>query len=106
MQACVLFMHHPFCSSADAIPIPRSAIFNRNDYQTEDREQVINLLQSTFSCLGFTCQDVGAYHDIIPQCKDNATMVLAGYESRTNVKSKSMVDLDILQVKIFSPVQA
>ena len=99
-------MHHPFCSSADAIPIPRSTIFNRNDYQTEDREQVINLLQSTFSCLGFTCQDVGAYHDIIPQCKDNATMVLAGYESRTNVKSKSMVDLDILQVKIFSPVQA
>jgi len=78
----------------------------RNDYLSEDRDHVINLLQSTFDCLGFTCADIGQYHDIIPQCQEETIVALAGYEPKTDVKRESMVDLDILQIKILSRVQA
>ena len=77
----------------------------RNDYLSEDRDHVINLLQSTFDCLGFTCADIGQYHDIIPQCQEENILVLAGYEPKTDVKRESMV-VDILQIQILSRVQA
>jgi len=76
-----------------------------NNYKIQDRDEVIAMLQSAYGCLGFTCEDIGAYSNQIPQCQESIT-TLAGYQPATNVKDESLIDLDIWQIKILTRVKA
>merc|ERR1719491_1867569 len=50
------------------------------DYKPEEQDEIVTMLQSTYNALGFTCEDIGAYRDIIPQCQEEPIMALAGYQ--------------------------
>jgi len=61
-------------------------------------------LQKMYSCLGVTCEDIGAYSgDRVPQCEGNKiepTIALASYTPSSDVHVHSKADRDMLQIKI------
>jgi len=75
---------------------------------TKDRMLVIQLLQQSFDCLGFTCEDIGAYQSsIIPQCADPSGLLpLVMYTPDTHVRKYAKIDLDVLQIKILTELRA
>jgi hypothetical protein len=76
-----------------------------NTLTPEERQSTIIALQSTFSCFRISCAEVGSYMSgKVPQCDDESTdlVSLAGYTTpRQDVRYKSYLDRDILQMEIF-----
>ena len=70
--------------------------------------RIIGVLQSSFDCLGFTCEEVGDYKDhVLPKCVDiPPPYPLAGYHPSENVHQHAKIDLDIHQIKIFTEMRA
>jgi hypothetical protein len=61
-------------------------------------------LESTYTCLGITCTDVGAYSDTTA-CEDHTTPIwvwqtLAGYQTATDVGPHAKIDLDMEELEI------
>lgn len=80
-----------------------------DDLLPADRHVVIQQLQSMYSCFSITCEDVGAYQgNVVRQCENSPVtpVPLAGYNPTWDVRSKSYIDRDILQIKIFLQFQA
>jgi len=75
---------------------------------SKDKMLVLQLLQQSFDCLGFTCEDIGAYQtSIIPQCADPSGLLpLVMYTPDTHVRKYAKIDLDILQIKILAELRA
>mmetsp|Transcript_35457 Transcript_35457/g.52061 ORF Transcript_35457/g.52061 Transcript_35457/m.52061 type:complete len:748 (+) Transcript_35457:40-2283(+) len=71
------------------------------DYDPQLFTDILESLQDIYSCLGFTCEDIGAYNvDEVAECADVPdNYPIAGYVPLTKVHSRSMVDLDILEIK-------
>lgn len=74
-----------------------------------DYNKIIQTLQNSFTCLGFSCSEVGPYlNDKVPQCdNDNAggIQTLAGYTTSSDVIEQSKIDLDILQIKLLTTLE-
>mmetsp|Transcript_456 Transcript_456/g.729 ORF Transcript_456/g.729 Transcript_456/m.729 type:complete len:750 (-) Transcript_456:47-2296(-) len=70
--------------------------------------EILADLQSAYDCLGFTCDDIGAYNtDEVAQCSGVAVnQPLAQYVPSTRVHAHSKIDLDILQLKILTSLQS
>jgi len=76
---------------------------NFNVVKTED---YIEALQSVYSCLGVTCEDVGVYQSGA-KCQDTPTLnPMAGYVPKTDVRKIATLDLDILHANIFMKKKA
>lgn len=73
----------------------------------DNRAAAISAVQSSLSCLGLTCEDVGAYSaGNIPMCMDQdgsqaPVPFLAHYQPSTDVRDLSYVDRDSRQIRIF-----
>lgn len=69
--------------------------FNRKDFS-----RIVSLLQESYDCLGFTCDDVGAYdNDVVALCAGyEATHPMAGFIPIEHVRSVSKLDLDVLAI--------
>jgi hypothetical protein len=88
----------------------QSMVFN--SLTLENQLSALQTLQETFSCLDVTCADIGSYlNGKIPQCSDavDATSgppALASYTPVTDVRSKSYIDRDILQMRLMMEWEA
>lgn len=75
-----------------------------NDYDPSKFNDILPKIQGSYSCLGISCGDVGAYKgDVVPECQDPSDdniVSLAGYLPMSNVFEQSQIDLDIQQIKI------
>lgn len=74
-----------------------------NPYKSANFDVIMEALQSSYECLGLTCEDIGAYGTAAPQCEDiprNADF--AGYTPTTDVRSHALLDLDIIQLSILT----
>jgi len=71
------------------------------EYDREDFPRILELLQQTYDCLGFSCADIGAYNDDeVAECADyEAGHPLAAFIPKEDVRSLSKIDLDILAVE-------
>lgn len=70
------------------------------DYDRQDFGRILDLLEQSYDCLGFSCADVGTYRegtaDAVPQCGgDGESRPMAGFVPQVEVQSLSKVDLDI-----------
>ena len=80
-----------------------------NSLTVENKQNALDTLQSVYSCLDVTCADVGSYlNDAVPQCEDNVDLLpaLAGYTPTTDVRAKSYIDRDLLQIRLLLEWQA
>jgi len=78
----------------------------QNDYNPSDEADVISMLQQSYSCLGFKCGDIGSF-GAMQECVDDPDIVaLAGYMPTSDVKQMARIDLDMLQMKILTRVDA
>lgn len=73
--------------------------------------EALAALQNVYSCLGITCADVGSYQNgVASQCFQvfNASnpLPLASYVPSTDLSTKSYIDRDILQIRVFMDTQA
>ena len=61
------------------------------DYNVVEVDDIIARLQTTYECLGFTCEDVGNHElDSTKSCADPAVLSpLAGYVPQSDVRSVS-----------------
>lgn len=80
----------------------------QNYNPNRDWNTVIQLLQLSFDCLGFSCEDIGAYKSVVmPKCADPpGDLPLSSYVPDNHVYSYSKIDLDILQIKILTELRA
>eukprot|EP00581_Thalassiosira_minuscula_P008935 CAMPEP_0183707118 /NCGR_PEP_ID=MMETSP0737-20130205/3768_1 /TAXON_ID=385413 /ORGANISM="Thalassiosira miniscula, Strain CCMP1093" /LENGTH=931 /DNA_ID=CAMNT_0025934699 /DNA_START=100 /DNA_END=2895 /DNA_ORIENTATION=+ len=72
-------------------------------YNRQDFNQILQLLQQSYDCLGFTCEDVGTYRkgtDMeVPECAGyEKEYPMASFVPKTNVREVSKADLDILTI--------
>jgi len=86
----------------------RDNLLNAKTLDKSEFGKIIAVLQSSIDCLGFKCEDVGTYKSgVLPQCVDvPPPFPLAGYHPSANVHQNGKIDLDILQIKILSEMQA
>jgi hypothetical protein len=82
-----------------------------NDLREEDGDKAIEALQRVYSCLGFTCNDVGSYMGgEIPACVDvdtSSPFLQGGYTATSKgARSISRIDRDILQIDAFMKYNA
>lgn len=68
-------------------------------YDREDFSRILPLLQQSYDCLGFSCENVGAYYDKVAECGDlTENHPMAGFVPKDDVQTLSKVDLDILAI--------
>eukprot|EP00814_Leptocylindrus_danicus_P009713 CAMPEP_0116007352 /NCGR_PEP_ID=MMETSP0321-20121206/2251_1 /TAXON_ID=163516 /ORGANISM="Leptocylindrus danicus var. danicus, Strain B650" /LENGTH=764 /DNA_ID=CAMNT_0003476037 /DNA_START=21 /DNA_END=2316 /DNA_ORIENTATION=- len=79
-----------------------------NDYTHDLFLDVLHALQRSFDCLGFSCEDIGAYKtSVIAECADvPADYPIAGYTPTTDVREHAKIDLDVKQIEILSMYNA
>jgi len=71
-------------------------------YTAGEMGNVVDRLQDAYDCLGFSCQDIGAYKNI-PECANPPEgLPLAGFPVTKSVRGSSKIDLDVLQIKILT----
>lgn len=69
-----------------------------NEYNPDNFPRILELLQQSYDCLGFSCYDVGAYGDEIAECADyEPTHPLAGFIPKNDVRSVSSSTAYFLQ---------
>eukprot|EP00986_Skeletonema_menzelii_P000647 scaffold186_cov129-Skeletonema_menzelii.AAC.3 len=70
------------------------------EYEREDFSRILPLLQQTYDCLGFTCEQIGAYSDKVAECGDyTENHPLAGFVPKADVQTISKVDLDMHAIR-------
>lgn len=86
----------------------RDKLIRNTSFDKSEFKKIIGVIQSTFDCLGFTCDEVGAYKDdVLPKCVDiPPPYPLAGYHPTTNVHQHGKIDLDILQIRVLCELEA
>jgi hypothetical protein len=64
-----------------------------NQYKAENFPRILELLQQSYDCLGFSCQDVGAYNgDEVAECAEYETShPLASFIPKTDVRAVSSI---------------
>mmetsp|Transcript_10966 Transcript_10966/g.20068 ORF Transcript_10966/g.20068 Transcript_10966/m.20068 type:complete len:735 (+) Transcript_10966:126-2330(+) len=72
-------------------------------YDKLDFDRIVSLLQQSYDCLGFTCEDLGTYmegtDDVVAECAGYEKYhPMAGFVPKRDVRSLSKADLDILAV--------
>jgi len=81
-----------------------------SQYDLLDLHGIMMKLESTYRCLGLTCEDIGSYQNgALEQCKDTRdqeTVPLAGYVPVSDVTEQSMIDLDLQQMRILMAMGA
>lgn len=65
------------------------------DYDRQDFGRILDLLEQSYDCLGFSCADVGTYRegtaDAVPQCGgDGESRPMAGFVPQVEVQSVSL----------------
>lgn len=95
------------CKESKFLFLRDKLIFNQH-YEKEEFRKIIAVLQSTFDCLGITCDEIGAYKDDkLPKCVDvPPPYPLAGYHPTTDVHQHGKIDLDIYQIKLLTEMGA
>jgi len=77
-----------------------------SNFNVIETDMYISMIQSAYPCLGFTCEDVGAYQNGA-QCKGAPVLnPMAGYVPMTDVRKIVTLDLDILHANIFMKKKA
>jgi hypothetical protein len=75
-----------------------------NLYDPSKFHKTLKALQSSYSCLGLSCQDIGIPHEFDDSalgCNVYSDVpVLAGYPAGSDVTEESKIDLDIHQINI------
>jgi hypothetical protein len=87
----------------------RNALID-NTYNPLNFADIMTKLQSTYQCLGLTCEDIGSYKNgVVAACDDvdegDAT-ALAGYIPVSDVSQPSRIDLDVQQMRILTSMGA
>ena len=87
------------CNAAAATTIRDNVDITAAEPMKDGFAAVKAALESTYTCLGITCTDVGAYSDTTA-CEDHTTPIwvwqtLAGYQTATDVGPHAKIDLDI-----------
>lgn len=83
-----------------------------NSLTVQNQLDAIETLQSVYSCLDVTCADVGSYlNGRIPVCSEGIDAqtgppALASYSPAADVRSKSYIDRDMLQIQLFMEWEA
>ena len=73
-----------------------------NNVDATNRQELIKAVQSTYSCLGITCEMVGSYRNgEIPQCDLSGDTQMVGYTPSIDVRKTSYIDRDIRQIEYF-----
>mmetsp|Transcript_64 Transcript_64/g.114 ORF Transcript_64/g.114 Transcript_64/m.114 type:complete len:1370 (+) Transcript_64:91-4200(+) len=76
-------------------------------YESKMFPSILQSLQSSYSCLGITCGDIGSFDRETSSCTDaDVYAPLASYVPTTDVREHAKIDLDILQVFIFTMMGA
>lgn len=77
-------------------------------YDALDVDDIIKALQSTYNCLGLTCNDIGKPLNIdVPSCESRGgTLRMAGYSTTTDVREYSDLDIDIRYISIMMGMNA
>jgi len=86
------------CDKSVSYSLIDKLIINKSSFAPSMLDSIFSDIQSTYECLGITCDEVGAYSDadgtiIVPECYDNGTTVaselspinFAGYNATMNV---------------------
>ena len=78
------------------------------EYKVVDVDDIIARLQTTYECLGFTCDDIGVHElDSTFTCTDTPVLSpLAGYIPQSDVRSFALLDLDLLHANILMQMGA
>lgn len=70
------------------------------EYEREDFSRILPLLQQSYDCLGFTCEQIGAYYDKVAECADyTVDHPMAGFLPKSDVQTISKVDLDMHAIR-------
>lgn len=89
------------CSDSTFSFLRDRLILEGNIFNAIDVDDIIEKLQSAYSCLGLTCVDVGTYEGV-PACHDKPPQSsLAGYVPKSDISEFSKLDLDLHQIYIF-----
>ncbi len=76
-------------------------------YNVVDVDNIIRVIESTYQCLGLTCDDIGTYNDYGSDCVGTPELnPLAGYIPQTDVRKIAALDLDIQAIQIFMKERA
>lgn len=79
-----------------------------DDVSADTKPSVITAVQSAYSCLGITCEDVGAYAGSrIVQCQDpRGPAQLGSYTPTTDVRRLSYIDRDVRAMAMMMRLEA
>eukprot|EP00593_Proboscia_inermis_P010055 CAMPEP_0171325306 /NCGR_PEP_ID=MMETSP0816-20121228/116730_1 /TAXON_ID=420281 /ORGANISM="Proboscia inermis, Strain CCAP1064/1" /LENGTH=763 /DNA_ID=CAMNT_0011824461 /DNA_START=15 /DNA_END=2304 /DNA_ORIENTATION=- len=82
------------------------AILIDGEYHARDFSDVVKALQSSYSCLGLSCSEIGTYNGIACDDRNTAFVSMGGYLPTHNVMEHAKIDIDILQIQIFMKMRA
>ena len=73
--------------------------FVSNKYATSHFKDITKTLQDSYSCLKITCEDVGSFGTVLPECVDRPSNgVMAGYVPTSNVTEVSGKDFGFFYI--------
>ncbi|KAL7579330.1 hypothetical protein ACA910_014008 [Epithemia clementina (nom. ined.)] len=73
-----------------------------NNVDDSTKDDLVSVLQSSYSCLGLTCDQVGTYvTNVIPECDLSTNTTMAGYQPSVDVRAEARIDRDIRQINWF-----
>lgn len=76
-------------------------------YESKMFSSILRSLQGSYTCLGITCDDIGSFDRETSSCVDaDARAPLASYVPTTDVREHAKIDLDILQIFIYTMMGA
>lgn len=76
-------------------------------YNVVDVDNIIRVIESTYQCLGLSCDDIGVFNDYGGDCVGTPELnPLAGYIPQTDVRKIAALDLDIQAIQIFMKERA
>lgn len=71
-----------------------------NDIGPSTRDATIRALQRSYSCFGIKCSQVGSYeYGLIPECPEEQ-IVLAGFETLSEINDVAYIDRDLRQMRM------
>lgn len=79
-----------------------------SSYARSDVGDIISKIQSTYSCLGLRCKDIGIYYKSdVPECIDPPEFgFLGGYKPAYDIRDVSKIDIDIRYIEIMMEMKA
>ena len=79
-----------------------------SSYDSSEVGDIISKIQSTYSCLGLRCKDIGIYYKSdVPECIDPPEFgFLGGYKPAYDIRDVSKIDIDIRYIEIMMEMKA